>query len=153
MRDTVHFEDMPQFINTKKGPKKKYPWLTMLPGYGFKFESHITLGSARSQVANAMRTLVAPDCLPRKYVVRIDGNNELWCIRIDHMDVEERERWRRQPVATAPAVDMPLTDEEIAGLRPAGPHAIAFQHQGKDNPRRGEIEDFGTVDPGEDDVI
>lgn len=145
-------EEMPNFQKLKTGAKRKYPWMETPPGQGFPFDADISLGGARAQVANAMRSMSPPDDVTRKFVVRVDPHNHYWCIRVDGLTEEQRERWRERP-ASRPVGHRELTDEMVAGLRQAGPHEVIVEERGETNPDKGRKYSIGLVDPGEDDLI
>ncbi len=79
---------LPEFMPLGTSGKSKYPWFSLQPGQGFKFDGSVSLTSARSQVANKMRHLVHG----QQFIVRLDAQQNIWCLRIDGLTLEQRER-------------------------------------------------------------
>lgn len=116
---TVPADQLPNFMPLGKPGKRKYPWATMLPGEGFKFDAAVTLTGARSQVANMMRSLPGG----QQFIVRLDAEHNIWCLRIDGLPLEVREQWHGRRAAVVEDAE-PVSGEMFAELRETGPHMI-----------------------------
>lgn len=125
--ETVPFDELPEFMPLGTGGKKKYPWVTMQPGHGFRFDPGITLTSARSQVANAMRG-AGQD---RKFIVRVDANENIWCIRIDGLSIEKRDAWRSKQAPITRTAE--VTDDMFSDMRETGPYIATSKPHGLHN--------------------
>ncbi len=119
-------DEQPDFMPLGSGGKRKYPWVTMLPGHAFKFDARVSLTSARAQVANAQRGLMGGD---REFIVRLDANQNIWCIRVDGLTLQQRDTWRgaKRPVIGG---SVEVTGEMFASMTEAGPHVITALPRG-----------------------
>lgn len=124
--EPVDMQDMPEFQSLGTGGKKKYPWLTTAPGQGFKFDAGVTLSGARSQVANYMRGS------DRQFIVRLDMQENIWCIRIDGLPLAEREAWRMKRQRKLASAN--ISADEFAEMNETGPYV------GASSPSRGQGE-------------
>lgn len=129
---TYSLEEMPDFKLLKRGAKKKYPWFDLKPGQGFQFGASATLVGSRSQAAAAARQ-PAPDGVQRAFAVRVSMEDQsIWCVRIDGLPFEEREKFRRRAspdfVASASASAATLTNppDSIVDV-PGNPGTASFE--------------------------
>lgn len=117
--EVVDANDLPEFQPLRVGAKKKYPWLTLLPGQGFRFDADIPLAGARSQVAKAQNL---PGAAGRRFIVRLDVHGVIWAIRLDGLPLERREAWRKR--AALPQGGEDISDEQFGQMRDAGAHVV-----------------------------